>query len=78
MDSDLISITLPLAFPLFFLYTEIHYRFPFIFSRYFKKEPEILADIPHRINPSMKIPVMLLIKDADKYPVELNNINILD
>ena len=29
MDSDLISITLPLAFPLFFLYTEIHYRFPF-------------------------------------------------
>jgi hypothetical protein len=76
MDLDYFSHTLPIILPLFFLYTEIHYRFPFIFSRYFKKEPEILADIPHRIGPNKKIPIMLLIKDADKYPIELFNINI--
>jgi len=76
MDLDYFFATLPFFLPLFFLYTEIHYRFPFIFSRYFKKEPEILADIPHRISPNKKIPIMLLIKDADKYPIELLNVNI--
>jgi len=77
MDLELILFTIPLAIPFFFLYTEIHYRFPFIFSRYFLKEPEILADIPYRINPNLKIPIMILIKDADKYPITLNNIKIL-
>ena len=76
MDFELISYTISLAIPLFFLYTEIHYRFPFIFSRYFLKEPEILADIPHRINPNNKLPIMLLIKDADKYPVFINKLNV--
>ncbi|NOZ07416.1 MAG: hypothetical protein GXO91_00900 [FCB group bacterium] len=55
------------------LYTEMHYRFRLTGSRYFKKEPEILADIPHRIDPGNQIPVILLVKDADRYPVFLKS-----
>ena len=76
MDLELFSLTIPLALPFFLLYTELHYRFPLNFSRYFIKEPEIIADVPHRINPNNKIPVMVLVKDADKYPILLRDVNI--
>ena len=76
MDLDIFILTIPLIIPIFFLYTELHYRFPIKFSRYFIKEPEILADIPHRINPNCKAPVMILIKDADKHPIFLKDINV--
>jgi len=51
------------------LYAEIHYRFPGIYSRLFKKEPEIVADVPHRIDPAQNLPVLLLVKDAHRFPV---------
>ena len=54
----------------------MHYRFAIPFSRYYKDEPEILSDIPHRINPNNLVPVMILVKDADKYPIDLRDINI--
>ncbi len=54
----------------------MHYRFAIPFSRYYKDEPEILSDIPHRINPNKHVPVMILVKDADKYPIDLRDINI--
>ena len=62
--------------PLFFLYTELHYRFPFIPSRYFIKEPEILSDVPHRIEPGQDIPFFILIKDGDEFPIDLEKISI--
>ncbi len=61
---------------LFFLYAEIHYRFPGVFSRLFKKEPEIITDVPHRLEPGKKLPVLLFVKDADKYPVILKKMNV--
>jgi len=61
--------------PLLFLYAEIHYRFRFfLFSNYFKKEPEILIDLPHKTVSGRTLPVFLLVKDADKYPVEILSI----
>lgn len=52
------------------LYAETHYRFPFSrFSRYFKREPEIIVDLPRRCEGG-RLPVTVLVKDADKYPVE--------
>lgn len=58
-------------------YLEMHYRFRFFpFSRYFKREPEILFDAPHRLNPGRKLPVTLLIKDAHKYPITLYEVEI--
>ena len=46
---------LPLiVFPL--LYAETHYRFKYFFSFLKKNEPEILADIPHRLEPNAALP----------------------
>jgi hypothetical protein len=52
-------------------YAETHYRFKYFFSWLKKAEPEILADIPHRVEPSAMLPVLLLVKDADTYPVDI-------
>ena len=59
-----------------FVYAEIHYKIWNIFSRYFKREPEIVADVPHRLGPGKKLPVFLCIKDADRFPVELDTVHI--
>ncbi len=59
-----------------FLYAEIHYRIWNVFSRYFKREPEIVADLPHRIGPGQKLPVFLCIKDAHRFPVDLDFVKI--
>ena len=55
--------------PLFAAYAEMHYRFKFVGSRYFLNEPEIIADIPYRIDPTQKIPILILIKDSHQYPI---------
>ena len=66
---------LPLvSFPL--LYAETHYRFKYFFSFLRKDEPEILADIPHRLEPDAALPVLLLIKDSNLYPIELIRVKI--
>lgn len=54
----------------FFLYAETHYRFKYFFSFLKKSEPEILTDGPHRLEPNAAYPVLLLIKDANRYPIE--------
>ena len=63
-------------FPAIFLYAELHFRFKWIGSRYYQKEPEILADIPIRIEPNQDIPILLIIKDAHMFPVILHEVNI--
>ena len=60
----------------FFLYAEIHFRFPRIPSLYFRKQPEIIADVPHRIGPDRALPVLLLVKDADKFPITLLQVTV--
>ena len=62
--------------PAVFLYAELHFRFKWCGSRYYKKEPEILADIPIRIEPKKDIPILLIIKDAHLFPVILDEVNV--
>ena len=62
--------------PTLLLYAELHFRFKWTGSRYFQKEPEILADVPIRIEPNNDIPILLLIKDAHKYPIFLQEVNV--
>ncbi|MBL7191183.1 CehA/McbA family metallohydrolase [bacterium] len=59
------------------LYPEIHYRFRYFpFSLYFRRQPEIITDVPRRIENSV-IPVTLLIKDSHLFPVKfLSDIKI--
>lgn len=56
------------------LYAETHYRFKYFWSFLRKREPEILADAPHRIDPGHHLPVMILIKDAQQYPIVLDQV----
>ncbi|MBN2281169.1 MAG: CehA/McbA family metallohydrolase [Candidatus Marinimicrobia bacterium] len=56
-------------------YCEIHYRLPWFRGFLFKKEPEILFDVPHRVTGS-RLPVMLMVKDSSKYPVHLDDVEI--
>lgn len=60
----------------FILYAEIHYRFKFTPSRLFQRQPEIIADAPHRLPPNTPVPILIFLKDAHLFPCELLEINI--
>jgi hypothetical protein len=62
-----------LALP-FWLYAEIHYRFKGVPSRLFMREPEIIADVPHRLEPGLPLPILLIIKDAKRFPIRVHSI----
>ncbi len=60
------------------LYAETHYHLKFLYPLYFKKEPEIIVDVPKRVIASLseQIPILLIVKDADKYPVFIKNLYV--
>jgi hypothetical protein len=58
------------------LYAETHYRFKYFFSFLKKKEPEIVADAPHRLDPHGDLPLLVFVKDADRFPCELTKISV--
>ncbi len=64
--------------PFFFSYAEIHYHYRFLYPRYFRKEPEIIADLPIRCirSISSKLPVLIIVKDSHLFPTELSSISI--
>ena len=62
--------------PLIGLYAESHYRFRIPFSRYFKREPELIFDAPWRLDPGNSPTLFLVIKDAHLFPVTLNSVDI--
>ncbi len=57
------------------LYAEMHYRLPFFKGILFKNQPEILFDLPYRTETGT-IPVLFLIKDAHRFPIEIGTIRI--
>ncbi len=63
---------------LFLLYPEIHYRLKYFpFSRYYRDHPEIITDAPFRVEPGKPIPILLLLKDADQFPVFMESLRIV-
>ncbi|PIS27661.1 MAG: hypothetical protein COT43_09090 [Candidatus Marinimicrobia bacterium CG08_land_8_20_14_0_20_45_22] len=58
-----------------FMYAEIHYRLPFFKGFLYRKQPEIIFDAPHRIE-SDSLPVLLMIKDANWFPVKLLSVTV--
>lgn len=62
--------------PIYFLYAEIHYKLFGKLSFLWKNMPEIIADVPCRVEPGSSLPVFCLIKDAHRFPVTLNAVNI--
>ncbi|MDZ7372888.1 MAG: CehA/McbA family metallohydrolase [candidate division KSB1 bacterium] len=63
-------IALPLA------YAEIHYSPAVIPNILRRKEPEIVLDVPHRVEPRQKLPILLLVKDAHRHPVRLLEVQV--
>ncbi|MCR4439377.1 MAG: CehA/McbA family metallohydrolase [bacterium] len=57
-------------------YAETHYSFRFFPSRLRKCEPEVVADVPHRLEPGQRLPVLLLVKDAHLFPIELCDVGV--
>ncbi len=58
-----------------FLYGEIHYRLSWFRGFLFKKEAEVLFDMPTRITAGT-LPVMLMVKDSNKFPVHFERVEI--
>ncbi len=58
------------------LYAEIHYRFKFTPSRLYHRQPEMLADLPRRLEPHAPLPVLLIVKDANRFPCELHALTV--
>jgi hypothetical protein len=65
-----------LYFILPLLYAEIHYTIRGLYSRLKLKEPEIIFDMPERLEPRNPLPVLLIIKDAHRYPVEIDSLTV--
>ncbi len=63
--------------PLIGLYAETHFRFRIPFSRYFKREPELIFDTPWRLEPGQKPSIFLVVKDAHLYPIKLESVEIV-
>jgi len=81
MDNSLYPIIQYISLGIFFLlpiigYAEIHYRIPFLPSRLYRKEPEIIFDLPIRAQKGTPVPLFLFIKDADHFPVWLLSLRI--
>jgi hypothetical protein len=61
---------------LIILYAEIHHQFPPGFSLLRTDFPEIIADLPWRVEPGKNIPILCLVKDAHRHPIYLDQIVI--
>ena len=59
-----------------FGYASTFYRFKYFFSLLKKRQPQIVADIPHRINKNELLPTLVIIKDSNHFPCELLEIEI--
>ena len=60
------------------LYAETHFRFwgrsP---SLLFRREPEVIFDLPRRVIPQTdNLPLALLVNDIDKYPIQIETVQI--
>jgi hypothetical protein len=62
------------AAPFLALYAETHFRFFRFFPSYlFTRNPEIIFDAPRRLDPGQDLPVILIVNDRHRFPVELSD-----
>lgn len=66
------------SIPLLISYAEIHFHLKYLFPKYYRKEPEIITDIPIRIikNQKRTIPLLIIVKDAHLFPVTINSVKV--
>ena len=64
--------------PLLVSYAEIHFHLKYLYPKYYRKEPEIITDIPIRVikNQTRTIPLLIIVKDGHLFPLIINSVNI--
>jgi len=66
------EIILPIA-----LYAETHFRFLGLSpSALFRREPEVVFDLPRRLANGHDLPVILLINDIHQYPITIESVQV--
>jgi hypothetical protein len=69
---------IPVHFPQLALYAETHFRlFGFFPSLLFRKEPEVVFDLPRRCGPGKDLPVMLIMNDINRFPASAIAVTIV-
>jgi predicted metal-dependent phosphoesterase TrpH len=64
--------------PFLALYAETHFRFSRLIPSFlFRQFPEIIFDVPQRIDPDSDLPVLLLFNDIINYPIECYEIAVV-
>jgi len=73
------SMFLPAVSPYpIFLYAETHFRFfPGFPSLLFKREPEIVFDLPYRCDPGKDLPIFLIVNDIKRFPVDVTSVSVV-
>jgi len=69
--NDFLFLLIPVLF-----YAEIHFRIKGVPSLLYKKEPEIVFDLPYRSQVGEPVPLFLFVKDANRFPIRLEKIII--
>lgn len=63
--------------PLIGLYAETHFRFGgWTPSLLFKREPEVIFDMPRRIDSGKDVPLLLQLNDVKRFPVKIEKVTI--
>ena len=56
-------------------YAETHYKFRLPWSPLHRRQPELIADLPHALAPGEPCPLFLVARHADLYPVRLRGLS---
>ncbi|MCK5050795.1 MAG: CehA/McbA family metallohydrolase [Candidatus Cloacimonetes bacterium] len=64
--------------PFLISYAEIHFHLKYLYPKYYRKEPEIITDIPIRVikNQAETFPLLIIVKDADLFPITIKSIEV--
>jgi len=60
----------------FATYASTFYRFKYFLSYLKRREPQIVADVPHRLSPGRPLPVLVIFRNADHYPAYIEQIEV--
>ena len=66
-----------LTIPIIALYAETHFRFFRLFpSLIFQKKPEVIFDMPKRVDPGQDLPILLIANDIDRFPADFSDCSV--
>jgi hypothetical protein len=66
------------AIPFIALYAEIHFRFFSLFPSFlYQRRPEIVFDMPRRLDPGRDLPIFLIVNDCNRFPCKFGDCSVV-